>query len=564
MPAHDLRETLEAILDHLRRLLEPTACAFQIVDWGSGEIRPEASWFASDAVQEAMSPILQRPYDPQRPGLTEAAIEQGRPLLLRDLGSWPGSEALQERLRDRLARDEAEVAWRWYQESAFLACPVTTAAGVTLGALAMSVPADRPLGEDDLRAVDVLAGLAALALERARHAHEELLLATASHEMGGSLEPEAVYRTIVEHAERLAGADRVMLSRFEAPTATLRVVASSGYSESVTSASFRAGEGMIGEVALTGVSYLSRREDEDRYLRWVVDREGVGSFAHVPILLGPRLFGVITVAHARPDAIDADTVRRVEALARLAAGAIANALAFHHERRIARALARGFVPAGVPSLAGFDIGLVYDPVDHVGGGGDFYGVWAIPDGGTAVLVGDVSGKGLEVSAISAMARFFVEARCVDSAQPARVLAEVDELLRRRSPEVQLITAFLGVVKDRRLCWCNAGHLPPLLVRAGAAVEELATGGIPLGVDGSVRWEQGETTIVPGDLIVAVTDGLVEARRHEQQFGEARLREHVLELAGEPAQRVAERLHEHVSDWATRVTDDVIVLAMRPR
>ena len=101
---------------------------------------------------------------------------------------------------------------------------------------------------------------------------------------------------------------------------------------------------MIGQVARTGQSYVSDPADADRFVHAFIEREGIGSFVHVPIALGPRLFGVLTASHAQPGYYGLEALARLEALAPPAAGAIANALDFHRERRVAAALTRGLHP----------------------------------------------------------------------------------------------------------------------------------------------------------------------------------------------------------------------------
>src|SRR3982751_6643168 len=77
-----LQQTLDEILARVRRLLDVNGCAFQVVDWERKLIRPAAAWFADEGTREALAPVLTRPYDPERPGVTEAAIERGEALLL--------------------------------------------------------------------------------------------------------------------------------------------------------------------------------------------------------------------------------------------------------------------------------------------------------------------------------------------------------------------------------------------------------------------------------------------------------------------------------------------------
>ena len=277
-----LRRTLEEILVQVRRLLDISACAFQVVDFEEGTIHPAAAWFATDAVRAAMTPVLERRYDHERPGVTEAAIERGDALHIERLEEWEGATALRLRLEEELAPHAARLAWDWYQSSSFISCPVRTAGGRTLGVLAISAP-QRILGEDELRVVEVFADLAALALERTelldreeRRGREARELGDAARAVSGSLEPEAVYAAIVDQASRLIGATKVALRRFEPATADLRVVASIGISDEGRKQRFRLGEGMIGQVAHTGEPYVSTDADANHFAQEFLDREGIG------------------------------------------------------------------------------------------------------------------------------------------------------------------------------------------------------------------------------------------------------------------------------------------------
>ena len=566
-----LRHTLEEILVQLRVLLDIDGCAFQTVDRERGHISLAAAWFETPAIRATLRPVLERPYDPERGGVTEAAIERGRPLLLGDVSHWSGAEALRARLREHLDEAAAETAWAWYETSTFIACPVRTTGGRTLGVLALSsAPPRAPLGEEQLRVTEVFANLAALALERsellereARRARAEELLHSAGQAMTASLELESVYAAIVEQAAIVAAAPSVMLLRLDSVSQTLRVVASSGATERLTSHRFVRGEGMIGAAFESGRPYVSDPADRAAMLPWVFD-EGVGSFAHVPLTLGPRRFGMLTVFHPDEDALDGERLALLESLARPAVAAIANALEFQHERRIAGALTRGFVPGAPPELEGYELGLVYEPVGHEVSGGDIFGVWRLPSGALAVLVGDVSGKGLEVAAASAMVRFFVEARTWDSEEPATVLSQANAILRRRLPgRVALVTAFLGVLDAGILRYANAGHVPPLVLGRAGAPRELPTTGLPLGVTDTVSFEQHELPFGHGDLLFASTDGLHEARRDGELFGQERVNALVAEHRELGAQRLVELAYAAAEAWARELSDDVAIIALRP-
>jgi GAF domain-containing protein len=566
-----LRHTLDQIIGQIRRLLDVSGCAFQVVDFEAGTIRLAAAWFATDDVRVAMTPVLERAYDRERPGVTEAAIERGEALLIPRFEDWPGAELLRERLQAELRPDDAELTWDWYRTSSFISCPVRTAGGQTLGVLAISARAPKPLlGAEDLRVVRVFADLAALALERSalldreeRRGREERELAEAAQAMSASLELDAVYAAIVAQALKLVGATKVTLRRFELATADLRTVAAAGISEEGRRARFRVGEGMIGEVARSGRSYVSDPADADRFAQDFIDREGIRSFVHVPIALGPRLFAVLTASHHDPDHYGPDEVRLLESLCGQAAAAIANALDFQRERRVADALTRGFLPQHGSDPPGYELGLVYEPADHQVGGGDVFGVWTLRSGALAVLVGDVSGKGLEVAALSAMVRFFIEARTWDSECPAEVLCQADALLRDRLPNGTFVTAFMAVIADGRLRWANAGHAPPLLLTADGE-RALEPTGLPLGVGETPSYGSHEVAIAPGDVLFAATDGLLEARRDGVFFGQDRLPA-VLAADGRrlPPRELVARVRREVEAWAPNLDDDVVVLALRP-
>jgi GAF domain-containing protein len=521
-------------------------------------------------VRDAFGAVLSRPYEPERAGITEAAIERRTPLLIARIEEWPGAEALRRRLDEQLPPAAARVMWNWYRASSLLSCPVVAPDGAILGVLALASGGFRA---EDLRTAEVFAHLAGVALDRARlldleerRSREELLLNRAAQEVARSLELGDVYRAATEQAAVIGGAPMAILTRQEPATRELRVVHAIGVSERMRRAVFAVGEGMIGRVAETGEPYVSREADRELFLSWIVREEGVRSFAHVPLSLGPRLFGVLTVADTRPDAFDDAKLALLVSFGRAAAGAIANALDFHRERRVAHALTAGFVPGPLPELEGFDAGLVYAPAGRVAGGGDFFGIWRLPSGAVALLVGDVSGKGIEVAAISAMVRFFVEARTWDSGDPAEVLCQTNALLRARLPGTTFVPAVMAVIDERTLRWCNAGHPPLLLLAADGGERELGRTGLPLGVaDHDDRYAAADAPFGPGDLVFAATDGLTEARRDGRQFGDERLpgllAEHARALAPDA---LVELVHGEAEAWSPALDDDLVILALRRR
>ncbi|MEA2219757.1 MAG: hypothetical protein QOJ35_2383 [Solirubrobacteraceae bacterium] len=569
-----LRHTLEEILSQIRVLLDVDGCAFQTIDLERSHITPAASWFETPELRSAMQPVFDRPYDPARGGVTEAAVERGETVLITDMEHWRGAGALRARLAHQLTPEAAADAWEWYRTSSFISCPVRTSGGRTIGVLALSASPPRPpFSEEHLRVTEVFASLAALALERsellereASRARTEELLHGAAQTMTASLDLDGVYGSIVEQAVLVAKAPMAVLTRLDLVTQTLRAVASSSAGDCLASQRFSFADGMLGAVARTGEPYASRADDGERCLPWSPDA-GVRSFAHVPVGLGPRRFGVLSVGHREAGALGARELGLLQSLSRPAAGAIANALEFRHEQRIARALTRGFIPDAPPQLDDFALGLVYEPADEEVSGGDVFGVWRLPGGALAVLVGDVSGKGLEVAAVSAMVRFFIEARTWDSDRPAAVLQQTNAILRGRLPGgVALVTAFLAIIDGGVLRYANAGHVPPLVVGGGGRPpRELPTTGLPLGVEDEAAFEHRELEFGSGELLFASTDGLTEARRDGELYGEARVSALVSEHAASLApQALVELAYARAVAWARQLADDVAIIALRRR
>ncbi|HKG63275.1 MAG TPA: GAF domain-containing protein, partial [Solirubrobacteraceae bacterium] len=152
-----LRRTLEEIVSQVRRLLDVTGVSFLVVDEAHAHISPAASWFASDAVRAAFVPVLDRPYEPERAGVTEAAVETGSPVLIERMEDWPGAGGLHDRLFENLDAPVAERLWDWYSSSSFLSCPVRTREGRILGVLALARSLPQPaFSAEEVRVTEVL------------------------------------------------------------------------------------------------------------------------------------------------------------------------------------------------------------------------------------------------------------------------------------------------------------------------------------------------------------------------------------------------------------------------
>ena len=538
-----LRErTLARLVEHVRALIPAGAVAFVTVR--RGQVEHTAGWFADEGLRGSFEE------------LAEAVAERDQPLFLPRLDAWEAAAKL------------VRTGPRPLGAASVVACPLRTGIGRVLGALVVaSIDPEHPLSKDDLGAVEVVADLAAMALERVtlledegRRVREEVLLKRAAESISASLELDEVYRRVAEHAAEVTGASQALLTRLNARSGELRTVASVGLSAAPAPGDDGPGPSPRTAAAIDSDSFAHVARTRRPHL----DASGSGSLMHAPIEIGPRLYGVLTVAYEEPGRFGADELRLLARLARSSAAAIANAIDFGRERRLARTLTLGFVPESLPALAGYETGLLYAPALGEPTGGDVYGAWTLPDGDIAVLVGDVAGKGVENAALSAMVRFFVEARSWDTRSPAAVLEQANGMLMGRLPPDSFVTAFYGVLSPGLLVWAGAGHLPPIHV-SGPCVHTLEPHGLPLGVERAPGYGESELELAPGDLVFAFTDGLVEARRERETYGTRRLAAIVGSLAQSLApEDLVSAVHDEITDWSGGLGDDAVALALRRR
>ena len=164
-----LHDALDQIITQLRAILDPSGVAFEVIDSERRRIRPEASWFVTDAAREAFEPLMRRSYDPARPGITEAAVEAGAALLIERVEDWPAPSACASawrRARGRAGGDGVGVVSQRVVHG--LPGPHGRRAARSASSCISTHPPAPPLRRKDLRTVEVFASLAALALERSQ------------------------------------------------------------------------------------------------------------------------------------------------------------------------------------------------------------------------------------------------------------------------------------------------------------------------------------------------------------------------------------------------------------
>ena len=554
-PGRSRQDPLDILLEHLKSHPRVDAAAFMLVDPGGPRVQTAAGWFHSPTLREALGAALEWPFDRELPGLVEASLERDRPLFLPRVEDWQAAPSLRTRIERSSDPIVAARAWEALRQASVIGCPVRTELGGPLGVLIVaSLEPSKALRRSDLDTVEVLAELTALAHERSEllateitRGQEELMLKRAAEDISGSLEMPDVELSAAEHALPLVRAEHARLTRVAPFAWQLKSSASAGVELPGQEEAFEAG-------ALAEVARGRRPVHADDPLPHV----------HVPIAMGGRLFAVLSVV--RPPGVPFTThdVELLETLARITGAAIANAHDFERERRVARALTAGFVPSTPLDINDYEVGLLYEPAQDQPAGGDVFGTWVLPGGEVAVVVGDVAGKGAETAALSAMARFFIEAASWECSSPAEVLMRANRMLARRLPSDTFVTAVLGFFRDDHIRYASAGHLPALLIRHDGEAEEVTGQGLPLGVVDTPRFEECDLELSPGDLLVGFTDGLLEARREGELFGIERLTRALARAAARPASvnQMLREVHSEVREWAGGMSDDVAALALK--
>ncbi|WP_053675252.1 SpoIIE family protein phosphatase [Streptomyces sp. NRRL B-1140] len=311
----------------------------------------------------------------------------------------------------------------------------------------------------------------------------------------------------------------------------------------------------------------------------------VQSTLAVPMVAHDTVVGLVQFARTKGSEPfgDRDRDLAVELAAR-AAVCIDNARLYRREHERALILQRSLLPPGDPEASGLDIACRYLPGNVNTGrpsevGGDWFDVIELPGHRTALVVGDVMGRGLRAAVAMGELRTAVRTLAQLDLEPAEVLSQLDEIARglgapggvqqatraaRRPREADLSEVYLATcvyaVYDsvtRRCTFANAGHLPPVLVEPGEAALMLdVPPGMPLGVGGE-PFEEVEVELPEGALLALYTDGLVESRDHPLDEG---LQAFVSALS-DPAQPLEDVCDHVLNTLDTHHGEDDIALLM---
>jgi PAS domain S-box-containing protein len=265
---------------------------------------------------------------------------------------------------------------------------------------------------------------------------------------------------------------------------------------------------------------------------------GIRSALVVPMTAGDETLGAMTFVSAESArTFGDDDFAFAQDLARRAATAVQNGRLYAEQVRVAHTLQRSLLPDKLPALPGWQAGASYEAGDaRAEVGGDFYDVVGTA-GGHVVFLGDVTGKGIEAAALTALVRHSAQMGARFDHRPSALLALVNRVLREQ-PRLAPVSVVCALIEDRDgaplVTVASAGHPLPLLKRRGEPPREVGRHDVLLGVVDQDAFTETTVELAPGDALLFFTDGVLDAPGADGRFGEQRLLDAVAGAPADPA------------------------------
>lgn len=320
------------------------------------------------------------------------------------------------------------------------------------------------------------------------------------------------------------------------------------------------GDRLRGEVHRTAVDFGDTKILLEMKARGVLD-PGLG--ANLWWMLLASGSAVVVAAAALTERLSRRRDLAEQLATELGVVAAENARLYDEQRYVADALQRSVLPDRLPELEGLELGARYEAgTEGLDIGGDWYDVLALEDGRVAVVVGDVSGRGVDAGRIMASLRFSCRAFISEGHSPAAVVRRVGQLLDV-GEDGRFATMLCGVFDPRSgtVTIVDAGHPQPAVLDPDGTCRLLELPlGLPLGVDHDADYRESTLPLPAGATLLTYTDGLFERRGETWDVGLERLRAAVESRAGLP---LSEMLDGVVDELSTGdATDDTVLLALR--
>ncbi len=460
-------------------------------------------------------------------------------------------------LRDQLETVDGRVLERF-------SAPVRDSDGQTLGRVV--ILSDITVRHRALMDARSLARENAELLQREEErAQEELTVARAAHMLASALTRTDIHNHLVDQVGALMPTARIVLfdvrRRGDIIAATTR-----GFPPGTDASRLRTrrGTGVAGRVADSRRMLVCHDVVAEPNLNLdPLESAGTRSVAAIPIELADRAYGVLAVYSPEVHAFDERLLRVAQELTQHAEAAIQNALLFEHERRIAEGLQDALLAEEPPVVPGLEIATLYRAAGGAMVGGDVHNVWLLRPGLVAVFVGDVAGKGIPAAGTTGMVRYILEGLAVREHDPAALFDQLSPMIAGRLGDAAFVTAFLAIidVDTDQIIWTNAGHPPPIVVRADGSSHTLDAPDPPLGFLDESPYRVHREPFDTGSLLVVTTDGITEAGPPHDQFGEERFDEAVRTLADLAVHDIAHGVYNAARRHAQSPMHDDVALAV---
>ncbi|HEY3037697.1 MAG TPA: SpoIIE family protein phosphatase [Pyrinomonadaceae bacterium] len=338
----------------------------------------------------------------------------------------------------------------------------------------------------------------------------------------------------------------------------------------------RVSRNVMDEVVIRGKSVLTSDAQHDpRFASGTVVLQGVRSVLAVPLGVSEKVFGIIyadsPIAEGR---FTEDHLKVLTTLASVAAIRVENArlveARFQQERmerelQLAMEIQQRFQPTAPPLVPGYELQGISFPCYEIGG--DYYDFIQREDGRLVIALGDVSGKGTAAAILMSSLHASIHAQTGSHDTLVETISAVNRYLADNIPSNRFVTLFYAELDpgSGALSFLNAGHNPPLIVHAAGTVEQLASGGLPLGIKADADYREGRTHLQMGDVLVIYSDGVTEAASPSgEEFGPTRLYEVVSRNVDASAAGIRDRIESALTKFSqgTQAADDITLVIVK--
>jgi putative methionine-R-sulfoxide reductase with GAF domain len=328
---------------------------------------------------------------------------------------------------------------------------------------------------------------------------------------------------LLERSRAILQADTAAVLLLDVRAGELIATAAAGLEEEVRQGvRIPVGQGFAGRIAAGHQPVILDHVNHTTVLNPILWAKGIRALMGVPLIANGTVIGVLHVGSLTDRKFTSDDVEFLQLAAGRAATAV-QSLMMQEERVAAAALQRSLLPSALPAADGAEMAVRYVTGDGTVGG-DWYDVFSLPAGQLGVVIGDVTGSGLQAAVIMGRIRSALRAYALETRDPAEVLAKLDAKMRHFEPGA-LATVAYAVFEPglHRADICLAGHYPPVIASPGQAAH-LATipAGLLIGAAPGVQRQAARVEIGRGTLVCFYTDGLIERRGQTIDHGLRRL------------------------------------------